>query len=76
MRITISNHALRLGDYQLCKVKFKLRELISCFCCAQTSHADLEADSRGSGRTQTGSELSQLKFEFTGLVTTVDSRNL
>ena len=52
---------------QACKLKFRLRDLISWLCCVQTSHAALKADSRGSSGTQTGNELSQSKFEFTGL---------
>ena len=40
-----------LCDDQACKLKFKLRELISCFCCVQTSHAAPEADSRGNSGT-------------------------
>ena len=53
---------------QACKLKFSLRELISCFCCIQISHVALKADSQGGNGTSTGSELSQLKFEFTGLI--------
>ena len=33
---------------QAWKLKFRLREHISCFCCTQTSHAALKADSQGS----------------------------
>ena len=33
---------------QACKLRFRLRELISCFCCVQTSPVALKADSRGS----------------------------
>ena len=36
---------------QACKLKFKLGELISCFCCVHTSHTAFEADSWGSGGT-------------------------
>ena len=32
---------------QAYKLKFRLRELISCFCCVQTSHAALKSDSQG-----------------------------
>ena len=39
------------GKDQACKLKFKLRELISCFCCIQTSQAVLETDSRVSNGT-------------------------
>ena len=38
-------------DYQACKLKFRLRALISCFCCVQTSHVALIADSRGNSGT-------------------------
>ena len=50
------------GEDNVCKLKFKLRELISCFCCVHTSHMALEADSQGSSGTLTGNEVSQLKF--------------
>ena len=56
------------SDYQACKSKFKLIELISCFSFVCTSHTALEADSRVSSGTSTGSELSQPKSEFTGLL--------
>ena len=32
--------------HQACKLKFMLRELISCYCSVHTSHTALEADSR------------------------------
>ena len=51
-----------------CKLKNRLRELISCLCCVQTSHMALKADSRGNSETKTGSELSQPKFELPGIV--------
>ena len=57
------------GNQQACKTKFRLRELILCFCYVQTSHAALKADSQGTNRTLTGSELSQPKSEFTGAET-------
>ena len=34
-----------------CKLKFRFRELISCFYCIPTSHTALEVDSRGSNGT-------------------------
>ena len=40
--------AVGRGHGQACKVKYRLREFISCFCCMQTSHATLKADSQGS----------------------------
>ena len=40
---------IRITDRQAYKLKFKVRELISCFCCIHTSHTALEADSQGSG---------------------------
>ena len=43
--------ALSVAHHQACKLKFKLIELISCFCCVHTSHMALEADSRGSSGT-------------------------
>ena len=39
-------HEKDLCREQACKLKFKLRELISCFCCVV-----LEADSQGSSGT-------------------------
>ena len=56
-----------LDNQQACKLKFRLRELISCLCCVQTNHAANIADSWGIGGTWTGSEFSQPKFELTGL---------
>ena len=53
---------------QACKLKFWLRELTSCSCCAHTSQAALKADGLGSSGTETGSEFAQPKFEFTGLI--------
>ena len=43
-------HEKDLCREQACKLKFKLRELVSCFCCVQTSHVVLEADSPGQQR--------------------------
>ena len=46
------NEALVLvSDPQACELKCRLRELISCSCCVQTSHAALKADSQGSSGT-------------------------
>ena len=38
-------------NYQAVKLKFRLRELISCFSYVHTSHTALEADSRDSSGT-------------------------
>ena len=40
-------------DYQACKLEFKLRELISCFCCVHmhTIYTSLEAEAVASSGT-------------------------
>ena len=62
--------------YQACRLRFKLRDLISCFCCAHTCHTTIDTDSRGSSKTLTVSEVSQPKFEFTGLLITPERGGL
>ena len=42
---------VQINRDQACKLKVKLREFISCFCCIQISHAVLKADSQGSSGT-------------------------
>ena len=59
------NQKLHLSRQQACKLKFKLRKLISCFCCICTNHTALKADGWGYSETS-GSEVSKPKFEFTG----------
>ena len=62
---------------QACKLTFRLNELISCFCCVQTSHVAIKADSQtaeeAAEHEQGVSSLSQPKFEFTGLHITDES---
>ena len=54
---------------QACELKLKLREPVSCFCCVQTSHTALKADSQGSsGRKQVVSFLNVNLRLHTGLV--------
>ena len=60
-------HLYSLHNEQACKLKFRLRMLISLFCCDQTSHAALIAEHLGSSWTWTGNELSQPTFEFSSL---------
>ena len=44
--------------YQACKLRFRMSELISFFCCVESSHAALKADSRGTSRTNINLNLS------------------
>ena len=63
---------------QACQLKFRLRELTSCFYSAAASTACFEGQtsnqsqawSNGLGATETGNELSHPKSEFTNLVKT------
>ena len=65
---------------QACKLKFRLRELMSCFCSAAASAVCFEGRVAGLYAIETGNKLSQTKFEFKGLLITgkliPDLRNL
>ena len=65
--IKLLNQKLHFSRQQACKLKFKLRKLISCFCCICTNHTALKADGWGYSETS-GSEVSKPKFECTGLL--------
>ena len=52
---------------QACKLKCRLRELISCLCSAAALAVCFEGRLAGLDPTETGNEISQPKFQFTGL---------
>ena len=60
-------HVDELLDFQICKFRFRLRELTTCSCFAAASVVCLECHMAGLNTIETGNELSQPQFEFTGL---------
>ena len=51
LRDVLSGYDTYMLYHQACKITFRLRELISCFYCVQTSHAACKADGQGSSGT-------------------------
>ena len=64
-----------LHGEQACKLKFRLRDLNSCLCSAAALAVSFEGCMSGLNATETGSELSQPKFQFTSLMLRQRRRN-
>ena len=56
-----------MSDLQACKLIFRLIELTSCLCSDSALAVCFEGRITGLDATETGNDLSQPKFEFTGL---------
>ena len=56
--LRVKRHTFGLLNEQAFQLRFRFREVISCFCCVQTCHTALKADSRSRSRRCTGNELS------------------
>ena len=57
---------------QACLLQFRLRELNSCKCSAAAPAVCFKGRVAGPDATETGNELSQLKFQFSSLLINED----
>ena len=62
------SHNIRYLIYQTCKLKFRLRELISCLCFDAALAVCFEGRVASLDATETENEFSQLRFWFTSLI--------
>ena len=65
-----------LGPSKACKIKFRLRELISCLCSAAALAVCFEGRVAGLEATETGNEISQPKFELARLLRSQNSMQI